>query len=60
MVGVSLGWWGFVHTARLRDMVQASLVSTLGRFVLTMLALLVGHGIGFALGGAFHAMMGLR
>jgi hypothetical protein len=60
MVGVSLGWWGFVHASRLGDMIQAGFLGALGRFALTLLALFIGHGIGFALGGVFHAMMGLR
>jgi sterol desaturase/sphingolipid hydroxylase (fatty acid hydroxylase superfamily) len=60
MVGVSLAWWAFVHTNRLSTMMKSGTLGAVGQVGLTLLALVGGHGVGFALGGAFHAILGLK
>ena len=60
MVSVSLAWWGFVHRERFDTMIRTGAVSTLGSLALALLAISFGHSVAFGLGGAFHAIMGLK
>jgi hypothetical protein len=59
MVGVSLAWWGYVHHARLWTMVRSGDLRALGSFVTALALMILGHSVGFGLGGAFHAIMRL-
>lgn len=60
MVAVSLLWWAFVHHIRFAGMLKAGPVRALGNFVLALFVMALGHAFGFILGGAFHAIMGLK
>lgn len=59
MVCVSLSWWGFVHHARFARMVEADPLGALGSLVLALLAMTLGHSIGYGLGYIFHSILGL-
>jgi hypothetical protein len=59
MVGISLALWGFIHHARLGSMVRSGGLGALGSLVLALALMILGHGVGYGLGGAFHAIMRL-
>jgi Zn-dependent protease len=57
MVGISLAWWGYVHHVRLWSKVRSGGFGALGNLILAMAVMILGHGVGYGLGGAFHAIM---
>jgi hypothetical protein len=60
MVGVALLWWGFVHSAKIASMFAKGPAGALGSAVLAWVLIVIVHGFAFALGGAFHSLMGLK
>jgi hypothetical protein len=60
MVGVSASWWGIVHHRRFANLVSATPAKAIGSLVVALLVMGFAHLVGFGLGGAFHAILGLK
>jgi hypothetical protein len=59
MIALAVFWWAYVHHGRFAGMLKASAFGALGKGLVAMIVLVIGHGLGFLLGRAFRAMLGI-